>query len=129
MSRITDLAPLARRPPRPAVLLCCLLSLIASLDLSFLEGYFDRYGPTFDRAALSELDETPEDDDDMICSPSAPRAGGRSDRHTPAGERAPAGAPGPAARRPSFASPRDASVRRSGCEHARRNGLGAPLLC
>jgi hypothetical protein len=111
------------------VLVCCLLSLTASLDLSFLDGLFDRYAPTFDRPAVCELDETPEDDDDMLCSPSPVRTAGRQERQSPPGEGPFPSASGSSPQLSCSHSSGPSDVCRSGCEHARRNGLGAPLLC
>jgi hypothetical protein len=129
MTHTSSTLPHPQRPSRLPVVVCCLLSVTASFDLAFLAGYFEYHGPRGDRVALNDLDDTPDDDDTMLLPPGGARSAGRLERDLPSGP----GSFSPAAVtsfpltlcHPAAPTP----LARPGSEHARRNGLGAPLLC
>src|SRR5262245_53717063 len=112
-----------RRPSRVAVLVCCLLTLAASFDVSFLSGLFDPHVPHAGLVVSSVPEDPLDDDDTMLPTPTEARAAGRQE-----GEQSSCGglvtcvnlaAPPLSASCISFTSPPS----RAGGEHARRNGI------
>jgi hypothetical protein len=129
MTRTTSPLSFARRNSPATAVVCCLLSVTASLDASFLAGLFDRNVPTLAQAALADLDETPEGEDDLFPGRAPGRAAGRQDRPpTPGAGQLPAAICPPLRLLPLLPCAARAACR-AGCEHSWRNGLGAPLLC
>jgi len=120
-----------RRLAQAVALVCCLLSVVASFNLTVLAGCLDRnVPPATPGASLCEMEETLDDDDDMLRPVSTTLDTRRGERKHPPPAAGHAGPPPAPTRRPPFlaASPLP-SASRCGCEHAHRNGLGAPLLC
>jgi hypothetical protein len=129
MSLTPTRLPRTPRLRRLVVLLCALLSVLASSDSLVLEQILEGPTPQATGPVLSQ-DDPDEDDDDML-------------RPTPAGVGR--RAPRKDVRSPFFHEDPDVGRRTGGCpahgsaplpfparagsEHARRNGFGAPLLC
>jgi len=107
-----------------------LLCLTATCDTSVLAQVLDRtVFVSSGCAALSEVTEPPEDDDDMIRTGTSGELRRGERKHSTPGT---AWAPGPILSPGRLCRSSSGSLLptdRSGSEHARRNGLGAPLLC
>lgn len=113
-----------------SALVCALLCLLASFDLGVLALYIDHL--TSIPVVLNTLLglEDPLEDEDMLH----PRASGqdsrRGDRKHPRPQTALSQPNRDNGRSTSATLPSNTSrIDRTGCEHAGRNGLGAPLLC
>jgi hypothetical protein len=120
-----------RRLLQAGALVCGLLSVVASFNLTVLAGCLDRnLPPPAINPSLSELEESLDDDDEMIRPAATSLDSRRGERKHPpprSGQTGPQ--PSPSRRPPFLLSCSLASAARPGCEHAHRNGLGAPLLC
>src|SRR5262245_53442435 len=128
MTATPNRMPRERRLLQGWVVVCCLLSLVASFNLTVLTGWFDQVGPSaLPCAAFSDLEEPPEDEEML-------RPGGRTlDGRRGERKQALPGSGHPGAELyscgqvPLVSSHPISTASRAGCEHAHRNGLGAPL--
>jgi hypothetical protein len=120
------------RPFRLGVLICCLLSFTASFDLAVLAPYFDPSTLVWSaETSIVETEEPLEDESGDMLRPMVTSNERREERKQPTASL-------PIAiwmETPSWLFPagscsiRLPCLKRAGCEHALRNGLGAPLLC
>jgi hypothetical protein len=107
------------------VVVCCLLSFMASFDLPLLAQVLDP--APWHPLTVAEMAESLEDEGAMLRPSTAERRGERK-QPTPGFPMTP---------RPDTLAWSDqpepfcawCCLKRAGCEHALRNGLGAPLLC
>lgn len=111
-------------------MVCCLLSITSSFNLTVLVDVFYRNFPEPNpRSVVSEMQEAIDEDTDMLHSSNSLDVR-RGDRKlvllTVAVQRLDDGA---AIRTCVSSDPTSLSFSRWRCEHAHRNGLGAPLLC
>lgn len=127
MPNTTHTRQRVRRISRGWVVLCCLLSLTSSFNLTFLTDILDRNLPVQHLPTVAEVEE--DIDEDLVYS-SAAVADGRRGERKPSEPRFEALQPDHSpASRPHATRTTTSSIRRAGSEHALRNGLGVPLLC